>query len=145
MIIRSARAGDAPAVQELYQALVPGDPNISVDPRRLAELEDDFDNHLLIAERTGQVCGTAFVTICLDPMYGFQPFAVLENLVVLASARRSGVGRALLQEAERIARAAQCTKLMLLSSAARTEAHEVFTRLGFDGQRKRGFVKYLNR
>jgi hypothetical protein len=34
---------------------------------------------------------------------------------------------------------------MLLSSAFRSEAHKFFTHLGFDGEKKRGFVKYLNR
>jgi hypothetical protein len=48
-------------------------------------------------------------------------------------------------ELEHIARAARCTKLMLLSSQARADAHRFFQRLGFDGERKRGFVKYLNR
>ena len=51
----------------------------------------------------------------------------------------------LLAAVERAARAARCTKLMLLSSAARSKAHGFFEHLGFDGQRKRGFVKYLNR
>ncbi len=51
----------------------------------------------------------------------------------------------MMSEVERAARDAHCTKLMLLSSRARTDAHDFFLRLGFDGERKRGFVKYLNR
>lgn len=34
---------------------------------------------------------------------------------------------------------------MLLSSSHRQEAHAFFAHVGFDGSRKRGFVKYLNR
>jgi hypothetical protein len=43
------------------------------------------------------------------------------------------------------ARTNGCTKLMLLSSATRIEAHSFFSQIGFDGEKKRGFVKYLNR
>jgi N-acetylglutamate synthase-like GNAT family acetyltransferase len=145
MQVRRAQARDAPAIQGLYQVLVPGDGNIAVDPTRVAELECDSTNQLFVVEVIGQVCGSAFLTLCLDPMYGFQPYGVVENLIVLPAARGRGAGRALLDAVERAARAARCTKLMLLSSRSRTEAHAFFARLGFDGERKRGFVKYLNR
>jgi GNAT superfamily N-acetyltransferase len=132
-------------IQDLYTLLVPGDKNIAVDPKRLATLTTDPNNHLLIVELGESPCGTAFLSFCLDPMYGFQPYAVVENVIVLPSARGQGAGRALMQEIERLARAASCTKLMLLSSVARREAHAFFGQVGFDGEKKRGFVKYLNR
>jgi GNAT superfamily N-acetyltransferase len=145
MHVRQAQPTDAPAVQALYEALVPGDENISVDPAHLFRLQSDPDSHLLVVDAAGTVCGTAFLTVCQDPMYGDQPFGVVENVMVLAAARRLGAGRALMDDIERVARAARCTKLMLLSSLSRTDAHAFFTRLGYDGARKRGFVKYLNR
>jgi N-acetylglutamate synthase-like GNAT family acetyltransferase len=145
MLVRRANAGDAPGIQGLYESLVPGDTNIQVDPQRIERLAEDAHNHLLVVEAGGVVCGTALLTVCLDAMYGSQPYAVVENLIVLTPCRRRGAGRALMREVERIARAARCTKVMLLSSASRTEAHDFFTHVGFDGGRKRGFVKYLNR
>jgi N-acetylglutamate synthase-like GNAT family acetyltransferase len=145
MVVRRASAGDSASIQRLYEALVPADANIQVDPHWLERLARDEHNHLLVVEADGVVCGTAFLTVCLDAMYGSQPYAVVENLIVLEASRRRGMGRALMREVERVARAARCTKVMLLSSASRTEAHAFFERVGFDGQRKRGFVKYLNR
>jgi N-acetylglutamate synthase-like GNAT family acetyltransferase len=145
MRVRRATARDAAAIQRLYQALVPGDPNIAVDPRTVEGLATDPHNHLLVVDVDGAVCGTAFMTLCLDPMYGSQPYGVVENVIVLEASRRQGAGRALLQEVERVARAARCTKLMLSSSAGRSGAHTFFARVGFDGDRKRAFVKYLNR
>lgn len=145
MQIRSAQPRDARAIEALYRLLVPGDSHIIVDPEHVAALERDQTNHLLVAEAQGVICGTAFLTICLDPMYGSQPYGVVENVIVLPTVRARGTGRALMQGLEQLARAAHCTKLMLLSSRARTGAHEFFGRLGFDGERKRGFVKYLNR
>lgn len=145
MQVRRAQPRDATAIEALYRLLVPGDGNISVSPDRIAALEEDPTNHLLVAALDGTVSGSAFLTICLDPMYGFQPYGVVENVIVLPSARRSGVGAALMTGLERAARDARCTKLMLLSSQSRVDAHQFFQRLGFDGERKRGFVKYLNR
>lgn len=145
MRVRRAEPGDAPAIQALYEALVPGDENITVEPAQLSRLQRDPDNQLLVVVTASAVCGTAFLTICRDPMYGDQPYGVVENVIVLAPARRLGAGRALMAEVERVARAARCTKVMLLSSATRTDAHVFFARLGYDGARKRGFVKYLNR
>jgi N-acetylglutamate synthase-like GNAT family acetyltransferase len=143
--VRGAQPRDAVAIEALYRVLVPGDGNISVSPDRIGLLEENPTSHLLVAELDGSVCGSAFLTICLDAMYGFQPYGVVENVIVLPTVRRSGVGAALMKGLERVARDAHCTKLMLLSSQSRVAAHEFFLRLGFDGERKRGFVKYLNR
>jgi len=144
MQIRRARRGDAREIESLYRALVPGDDNIHVDARRIEALESDPTNVVLVAQTEEGVCGTAFLTICLDAMYGFNPYGVVENIVIDGSMQGKGIGRALIAAVEAEARAAQCTKLMLLSAVQRTDAHRFFARLGFDGERKRGFVKYLN-
>jgi N-acetylglutamate synthase-like GNAT family acetyltransferase len=145
MKVRRAQPRDAPAIERLYRLLVPGDDNIAVDPDRVAQLETDPTNHLLVVELEGVVSGSALLTICLDAMYGSQPFGVVENVIVLPASRGKGQGAALLRGLEDLARAAHCTKLLLLSSQRRSDAHAFFLRLGFDGDRKRGFVKYLNR
>ena len=145
MLVRRARPEDAPAVTDLYRDLVPGDDNIHVDPERLRALGTDPHNQLLVVEVNGHVCGSALLTIALNAMYGDQPFGVVENVVVDHNRRGRGIGRALMQAVDQAARAAHCTKLMLLSTAGRVDAHRFFARVGYDGERKRGFVKYLNR
>jgi GNAT superfamily N-acetyltransferase len=145
VLVRQARPSDALAVQALYRILVPGDQNIAVRPERIAELEEDDSNHLLVAEVAGEVRGTAFLSICRDPMYGFHPYGVVENIIVDPAFRGRGVGRALMIAVEDQARAARCTKLMLLSSVSRVGAHRFFATIGFDAEKKRGFIKYLAR
>ena len=138
--IRQAAPTDAPQIEVLYRQLVPGSP-ISVLPARLAQLQASEEAHLAVAERGGVLFGTAFLSLCPDPMYGTQPFGVIENVVVLAAARGNGVGLALLQYLERLAHKADCSKLMLSSTSSRTEAHAFFQRAGF-APGKVGFVKY---
>ena len=55
----------------------------------------------------------------MDAMFGVAPYAVIENVVVTATARARGVGASLLHRVYEIARE------------------------GFDPDRKRGFVRYL--
>lgn len=141
LVIRKAIAEDAPAIQELYRQLV-GNPYVRVLPERIASVGQDPMTKLLVAEAEGLVVGTVLVSLCSDVMFQNQPFAVVENVVVSAAHRNDGIGASLLREVERICQSAECSKIMLLSSAARTEAHRFFERAGYAGTSKKGFVKY---
>lgn len=141
VVIRPARSRDAPAIEHLYKQLVDS-PLIHVSTERLEALHTDPSHQLLVAEVEGDVLGTALLCFCKDVMYGFQPFAVVENLVVDKYQRGGGIGSRLLQTIERLCLEKDCSKIMLLSSAHRTEAHRFFEREGFRGDNKRGFVKY---
>jgi GNAT superfamily N-acetyltransferase len=103
-MIREAGAQDAGALQRLYEVLVPGNPRIRVLPERLEGLRGDASNFCFVDERDGEVVGTVLLHLCPDVMFGERPYALLENLVVEPGARGRGVGRALLEHAERVAR-----------------------------------------
>jgi N-acetylglutamate synthase-like GNAT family acetyltransferase len=140
-VVREAISQDAGALENLYRELV-SDPQIRVLPEQIERLARSSHAFLLVAEIGDIICGTALLTICPDVMYGTQPFGIIENIVVAAQSRRRGVGRDLLDRMEQLAQAQDCTKLMLLSSDSRHEAHAFFQRCGFAGDIKKGFVKY---
>ena len=139
--VRQAIPSDSAQVSHLYNQLVV-DVGIRVLPSRIASISQDPNTALFVCELDGTVRATALVSLCSDVMYGFQPFAVLENVVVDASVRGSGVGELLLGHIEVYGQAKDCSKIMLLSSANRADAHRFFVRAGFAGSTKRGFVKY---
>jgi N-acetylglutamate synthase-like GNAT family acetyltransferase len=139
--IRRAVADDAVAIQSLYRELV-DDSEVRVLPEQIEALATAPDSFLLVAEANGAVCATALLNICADTMYQFQPFGVVENVVVTQRLRGHGLGRQLLAHVEQLAVARDCSKLMLLSSARRHEAHAFFRRCGFAGDTKNAFVKY---
>ncbi|MFZ1301508.1 MAG: GNAT family N-acetyltransferase [Candidatus Microsaccharimonas sp.] len=139
--IRRASAHDAIAIGGLYRQLV-SNPAVSISPEHLTKLYESEHHFVFVAEQGGLVCGTVLLSLCQDVMFGTQPFAVVENVVVEQSARSQGVGAALLQEVEATCKRANCSKIMLLSSSQRTEAHKFFERQGFTGESKIGFVKY---
>jgi GNAT superfamily N-acetyltransferase len=142
MVLREALPADAPAITRLYQLLVPGDGHVGVTPGRIGAIAADPHNFLFVVEAAGRVWATGFLTVCLDPMYGDRPFGVVENLVVDPARRRQGCGRFLLQAIEDVCWRHGCTKIMLLSSVFRAEAHRFFSARGFAGDKKRAFVKY---
>ncbi|MGZ3775627.1 MAG: GNAT family N-acetyltransferase [Pseudobdellovibrionaceae bacterium] len=143
-IFRIARPSDAQDIQGLYLELVQ-DSNIQVNPDSIASISNDEFNALLVGEVEGQVVATAFMTICRDVMYGDQPFAVVENVVVASSMRGSGIGTKMMDWIKVRSKSFRCTKIMLLSSSKRLEAHRFFEQCGYLSDAKRGFVNYVNR
>jgi len=141
VIVRQARAMDSASLQALYIELTRDD-NVCVIPEKVEAIFVDPRTCLLVAEMNGQVCGTALVSLCADVMYGNQPFAVVENFIVAVGARGNGIGARLMEYVDSFCRESNCTKVMLLSSASRVEAHTFFEKAGFAGDKKRGFVKY---
>ncbi|MEP6667719.1 MAG: GNAT family N-acetyltransferase [Chthoniobacter sp.] len=128
-------------MESLYRELV-SDPNIHVLPEQIAAMAASPHSLLLVAEIDALVCATVLLILCPDAMYGTQPFGVIENIVVTPQMRGWGLGRLLLGQVERLAADHHCTKLMLLSSHTRHEAHAFFKRCGFDSDTKHAFVKY---
>ncbi|TDF97007.1 GNAT family N-acetyltransferase [Paraburkholderia guartelaensis] len=127
--------------QSLYRQLV-DDENVRATASQINFLEGDARTRLMVCEVDGRLRGTVLVCLCADAMYAGQPFAVVENLVVDQECRGNGIGEALLSEVERFCLSRNCSKMMLLSSASRVDAHRFFEQVGFHGDRKRGFVKY---
>jgi GNAT superfamily N-acetyltransferase len=141
IIIRRAAPADAARIASLYAQLV-NDSRIAVLPERIAQISSDSNTALFVGECQGHLCAAALVSLCSDVMFRYQPFAVVENLVVDRTVRGIGIGTSLLQHIEKFCVEADCSKIMLLSAMDRTDAHRLFERAGFSGTSKRGFVKY---
>ena len=139
--IRKATSSDAPHIARLYAMLV-SNPAMHVLPERLAEIADDPNTALFVFEQGQAVLGTVLVSLCADVMFGRQPFAVVENIVVDQAVRGQHIGERLLQAVDDFCQTAGCSKIMLLSAASRERAHAFFERCGYWGSAKRGFVKY---
>lgn len=139
--IREAVAEDAEELTGLLRLLTE-DSRVTVLPERLEELRTRSNSFVLVAEAGDRLAGTIQVTLSPDIMYRFQPYAIVENVFVREEVRRRGVGKALFAEVERLCLANDCSKIMLLSSARREGAHRFFRTLGYDGDSKKGFVKY---
>jgi GNAT superfamily N-acetyltransferase len=139
--VRVAAGKDAGELTELLRLLT-NDSKVAVLPERLEELRTRCDSFVFVMESGDGLVGTAQVTFCPDVMYCSQPYAIVENIFVREEARGLGIGRAMIAEVEKMCLARDCSKIMLLSSINRENAHRFFQSLGYDGDSKRGFVKY---
>ena len=143
--IREAEARDTSAIHELYRQLVrPVAPDVEADVRadRIEQIRSDPHNFLWVLESEDRVVGTAFVTLCLDPMHSRQPYAVLENFIVDEGCRTKGYGAQLMRYTVDFCCRADCSKIMLQSHSSRSQAHAFFEAQGFSAEKKKAFVKY---
>jgi N-acetylglutamate synthase-like GNAT family acetyltransferase len=141
IIIREAAARDAISINSLYQ-LLSANQAINVKPERIVAIANHDDHFLLVAEIEKNVCGTAFMSFCMDAMFGEQPFTVIENVIVAPARQHCGIGKKLLAQIEAMSIARASSKIMLLSSSEREAAHAFFRENGYASDKKRGFVKY---
>jgi GNAT superfamily N-acetyltransferase len=142
-LIREAQVNDCNYLEMLYKVLVPKSKNIKVLPERINQILNDQNNFLFLYDDNGIIEGTIFVTLCLDPMYEFRPYAVVENVIVRPESRNKGIGKNLLEHVEKLCIDRECTKIMLISSNSRTEAHTFFMKNGYNGNISKGFKKYI--
>ncbi len=110
-------------------------------PGRLDRLVVNHRGAVLLAQRGEKVVGLATVHI-LSVLNRRRDVAWLTALVVDESARRSGVGRSLVQAVEEFARASDCERLSVTTHEHRTDAHVFYVGVGFEPTGRR-FGKML--
>ena len=142
MTIRAARGEDFEAVTRLLEELgrpVVGAPE-APDCRALYEQQVvDPDTHHIVAEAPdGEIVG--FCSLHFRARLNWtSPEAWIPDLIVTERARRAGIGRALLDEAQRRARERGCHGLTLESGYRRAEAHHMYQRFGMRDTGKQFF------
>lgn len=128
IVIRVADDADAAAIARLTTALgYPTETKVAAD--RLSRLLGRNDHRVWIAERCQEVIGWLQAHACDVLESGFRVEIV--GLIVAADARRSGVGRALVQQAETWARELGATAIIVRSNVQRAESHRFYPALGF--------------
>ena len=139
ILVRPFAEGDEPALAALITEL--GYPSTSqqIHARMVAIRADPDHATLLAVTASGEVIGMVgtFTTISYEHD---TPIGRITGLIVSEKARRTGVGRRLMAEAETWVRSRGCNQLTLTTHLRRTEAHEFYRRLGYEETGKR-FVR----
>jgi GNAT superfamily N-acetyltransferase len=141
--VRRAAASDLDSLLALYAYLHDRDDPLPPQPQLEAVWGDimaDPKLHYFVAEIEGLLVSSCNLSIVPNLTRGARPFGVIENVVTHADFRKQGLARAVMEAALETAWAAGCYKVVLLSSAHRSEAHAFYEKLGFDGHSKIGFV-----
>jgi GNAT superfamily N-acetyltransferase len=129
MIVRPMREEDAAEVARLCRQL--GYPCSADDAvRRLSTIAPDESHCAYVAEASdGRIVG--WVHVFGSKLLISDHTAEIGVLVVEATNRGQGVGRALMDHAERWARTRGCTEIWLRSHVRREDAHAFYTQLGY--------------
>ncbi len=128
MQIRSAIADDAAAISTLLAELEHPTTSDEVAARLPGLLEQG--DEVLLAVVDGAVAGLMTLHV-LRLLHRAGAMGRITSLVVTASRRGRGVGRALVEAAETRFRARGCAYAEVTSHGRRSEAHAVYERLGY--------------
>jgi GNAT superfamily N-acetyltransferase len=138
--VRRAGPADAAAVAALLDQLGYATAPADVEGR-LTALEESGRSAALVAEQDGGISGV--LTLHMVPVL-HEPgdWCRVTVLVVGEDARRQGLARALVAEAEAIARSHGCVRIEVTSALHRDGAHEFYREMGF-GRVSEHFLKPL--
>jgi GNAT superfamily N-acetyltransferase len=141
-LIRSAVQADSEILIGLYAELNRTDPLPDKEDfnHKLQEILCNPSLLLTVAEVQGKVCGTCYLNIVPNLTRGLKPYAVLENVIVLASHRKKGIGRTLISYSLDYAWRHGCYKVMLLTGSKSEATHRLYVAAGFSGTEKMGYV-----
>jgi GNAT superfamily N-acetyltransferase len=138
--LREAGPGDLPGLLELYRALNPSDPQLTVEEANSAftAMLDQPGLTVFLATDGGKPVATATLLVVPNLTRAASPYALIENVVTLETHRGRGYGRAVVRHAVEAAFTANCYKVMLLTGRQRPEVHAFYESCGFV-QNKTGF------
>jgi GNAT superfamily N-acetyltransferase len=146
MRVRAARRDDFEVVVQLLELL--GRPRVTAETEAdcravYDEQIVDPDSHHIVAEDSSGVVAFASLHFRGRLNHPTQE-AWIPDLIVAENARRRGIGRALLDEAEKHARERGCHALVLESAYFRAEAHHMYRQFRMRDSGK-SFYKELSR
>lgn len=141
-LLRLARISDLAGIQALYRELRPDDSELTSEKAQqtLVQLLANPAIKLVVAENAHGTVATCMLAIVPGLVHGAQPFGLIEHVVTAQAYRAKGIGKLMMQFTLQLAWQADCYKVMLLSGQQRADAHQLYLRAGFDGDRERGFV-----
>ena len=141
--IREIEQKDYPAVATIWRKVLDV-PATDVDLKKTYEkMKGDDRYHTLIAEVDGETVG--LVTTVFSHAVGHpNGYVKINGLGVRQEYRRKGIGKALLEAAERVAIDSGATYIALASGFAREEAHAFYERSGYQ-KTSYWFRKRLNK
>jgi len=140
LIIRHAQPGDAAVLAQLMCEL--GYETTKAEMQmRVERIATDERYRTFVAVRNGKVCGMIGTLTCLSYEHN-DPSGRILALVTLSTARRRGIGRALIETAEKDFAQRGIRRIALNTRLTREDAHNFYESLGYERNGWR-FVKQL--
>lgn len=135
MLIRAATVDDIPALTEMLTVLFSQEAEFTPDPAAQARglrriISEPAVGLILIATEGEQALGMVNLLFTVSTALG-ERVALLEDMVIMPTARSAGLGARLLGEAVAAARDAGCRRITLLTDHDNLGAQRFYARQGF--------------
>jgi GNAT superfamily N-acetyltransferase len=98
--------------------------------RRYGAIKEKKDHAVFVAEEGRRV--VAFLHLYERPAFDKPPEVVVQAIVVDQSFRGAGIGKAMMDRAERWALERGFSSVALTSSVSRSDAHSFYTKIGYE-------------
>ena len=145
LMIREAQAADLDRLLELYSVLF-GKSILEKNEETVRiwnHIMTDSMHHVIVAEDDGKLVSTCTCVIIPNLTYDQRPYAVVENIVTHSDHRAQGYATACLQQAQRVAEAANCYKISLATQSKLESTHKFYEKLGYDKEDMTAFTQWL--
>lgn len=139
IVYRKLTRDDLPSLLRLYAQLENG---VLPELQEAQAVWDEIESRGIVyfgALDGGRVVATCFICVVPNLTHNGRPGGLIENVVTEKGYRRKGLGRGVIQMAIDYAREKGCYKVFLQSGASRTDAHQFYRAVGFDGESKCAF------
>ena len=143
MEIVQVQKNDLPDLSQLHEELSDMKSNFSKIEANFALMIRNDYYHLIGAKIDKRLVGSLMGILCLDLVGECRPFMIIENVIVSSDYRNKGIGKALLNEIEMIAKKLNCYYIFFVSGDNRKEAHRFYESVGYNNDKVKGFKKYL--
>lgn len=143
-VVRPAGAADLPEVLRLYAQLNPDDPPLD-ETRARTVFEVILGTPgmtLLVIDATDRLIATTYLNVVPNLSRQAAPYAVIENVVVDALRRGSGLGKRIMAATLEAAWDAGCYKAMLLTGSKRPSTLGFYRACGFVENEKTAYVAH---
>ena len=139
--IRVEEQADLSHVTNLYGHLNPGDTLPPADVARdvWTRIQQYAGLLILLGEIDGRAVTTCSLVIVPNLTRGGRSYAVIENVVTHPDFRKQGLGTAILAEAVRRAREADCYKVVLTTGSKRESTLSFYEKAGFSRNSRTAF------
>ena len=144
-MIREIRPTELNELLALYTHLhESGVPDDSAHLRKTWEqICQDDNHHIIVYELDGQLVSSCVCVIIPNLTRNIRPYAFIENVVTHADHRGKGYATACLDYARELAKAANCYKMMLLTSAKDEKTLRFYQSAGYNCADKTAFIQWL--
>jgi GNAT superfamily N-acetyltransferase len=142
-MIREINERDANEMVELIKQLASSTADINIDTVRFKIVDIMKLDHMKVFgyEKDGKIVGTCTLARIEGLSHGCRPFTVIENVVVLESARSNGIGRQLVRHAIDQAQAWDCYKVILETGSKNEWKLKFYEKCGLTRGGKTAFIK----